>query len=347
MADRPFLFEKRILKRLSNTPAEKLISRRRLQESGVKPAKLKQIIELVQAGEQLDETQTITLYSIISPQLRPAIPIMNNLPEQTDHPLWVDMNEDAAQAVIKAVCEATGRIEYSSGAEFKSYGSGFLVADDLILTNRHVADIFSMSVRGIGHFLKYGYSARINFCREKDRWDTDPSSTRRVTEVVMLHPWFDLALLRIEGGLDGVEPLSLSIADADTVLDSRVVVVGYPSKNPDEDVDIQRQVISEFDSKHMCPGFVDAVEIKTFEGRTGRALGHDSSTLTGNSGSPVVDLQSGSVVGLHFKGNTDGLNWAVPSSEIASDTRMIDSGIAFDGVAVAQAGPWETAWAVA
>ncbi len=272
---------------------------------------------------------------------------MNNLPEQTDHPLRVDMNEDAARAVVEAVCKATGLIEYSSGAEFKSYDSSFIVADDLILTKRNVADMFSMSVRGIGHFLKYGYSARINSCRVKDRWDTDPSSTRHVTEVVMLHSWFDLALLRIEEGLGGVGPLSLSIADADTVFGSRVVVVGYCSKNPDEDVDIQRQVISEFDSKHKSPGFVDAVQIKTFEGRTGRALGHDSSTLTGNSGSPVVDLQSGSVVGLHFKENTDGLNWAVPSSEIAADTRMIDSGIAFDSVAFAQAGPWETARAVA
>ncbi len=346
MPDRPFDFENRIIRRLSNTPTRGLVSRRRLRESNLDVAGLNRIVERFRAGAPLDETERTILFSIISPELRPAIPVLNNLPEHTDHPLWLDLNEIAAHTVLEAVCAATGRIEYSSGAEFKPFGSGFLVSSYLILTNRHVADIFSMSVRGIGHFVKFGYSARINFCREKDRWDTDPTATRGITEVIMLHPWFDLALLRIESGPDGVAPLSLSVADADTVLNMRVGVVGYPSKNPDENVAIQNEVISEFDTKHVSPGFVDAVEVRTFDGKTGRALGHDSSTLTGNSGSPVIDLQSGTVVGLHFKGKTDGLNWAVPSSEIASDARMIDAGITFDGVAVAQAGPWETAWAV-
>lgn len=346
MPDRPLLFEKRILRRLSSTPTSKLISRRQLRESNLDAAKLDTIVKRFRDGKRLDESEQIIMRSIISPALRPAIPVQNNLPELTDHPEWLDLNESATRALLETVCKATGRIEYSSGAEFKSYGTGFLVADDLIMTNRHVADIFSMPVPGFGHFLRFGYTARINFCREKARWDTDPSSTKLVTEIIMLHPWFDLALLRIESAPDGVAPLSLSVAGAETVLNTRIGVVGYPSKNPDEDVDIQQQVISEFDTKHIAPGFVDLVKVKTFDGRAGLALGHDSSTLTGNSGSPLVDLQSGSVVGLHFKGNTDGLNWAVPSCEIASDVRIIDAGVVFDDVAVAHAGPWDTAWAV-
>lgn len=346
MPDRPLFFEKQLLRSLTNTPTSELVSRRLINESTLETAKLDLIVKRFRNGKRLDETETMLLYSIISPNLRPAIPVLNNLPEITEHPLWPELNEIEVRALLETVCKATGRIEYSSGAEFKAYGTGFLVADDLIMTNRHVADIFSMPVQGFGHFLKFGYTARINFCREKSRWDTDPSCTTLVTEVIMLHPWFDLALLRIESAPDGVAPLSLSVADADTVLNTRVGVVGYPSKNPDEDTDIQQNMISEFDTKHISPGFVNAVEVKTFQGKTSRALGHDSSTLTGNSGSPLVDLETGIVVGLHFKGNTDGLNWAVPSSEIASDIRMIDAGVVFDGVAVAQAGPWDTAWAV-
>ena len=345
MSDRRFEFQRRILRRVARTEPSEFIARRQLQN--IDPARFQRVIERFRAGEMLDDTDQTILFSIISPELRPVIPVVDDRPEQTDHPLWTNLNEQAAQATLEAVCRATGRIEYSSGAEFQRYGSGFLVAEDLILTNRHVADVFTMSVPGFGAFVKHGYSARINFCRERDRWDTDPTSTRNVTGVTILHPWFDLALLQIEEGLDGVTPLALSVADADTALDSRVAIVGYPSLNPDENVEIQQNVISAFDSKHVSPGFVDAVEVKTFDGRTGRALGHDSSTLTGNSGSPVVDLQTGSVVGLHFKGNTDGLNWAAPSSDIASDVRMIDAGVSFDGTAVAQSGPWETAWAVA
>ncbi|QYX56320.1 trypsin-like peptidase domain-containing protein [Roseovarius sp. SCSIO 43702] len=345
MADRRFEHQKRILKRVGGTRPRELVARRRLQQIDV--ARLERVVERFRAGETLDEPEQLILFSIISPELRPAIPVVDDRPEQTDHPLWLDLNEDAAQGTLEAACRATGRIEYSSGAEFKSYGSGFLVAEDLILTNRHVADVFSMSVRGIGNFMRFGYSARVNFCRERDRWDSDPSSTRTITEIAMIHPWFDLALLRIEGGLDGVDPLALSVGDAASTLDSRVAIVGYPALNPDEDVAVQQQLISAFDSKHVSPGFIDAVEVKTFQGKTVRALGHDSSTLTGNSGSPVVDLQGGSVVGLHFRGNSDGLNWAVPSADIAADSRMIDAGVKFDGAAVAQAGPWETAWEVA
>lgn len=347
MADRNFTFEERIIRRLPDRETHEFFSPQRLQEMDIDAAQLSRIVERFRAGEQLEATEQITLLSVISPQLRPAIPIHDDLPEHTDHPFWLDLNEQAAQNILKSVCMATGRIEYSSGAEFKPYGSGFLVAEDLIMTNRHVADIFSMSVHGIGNFIRFGYAARINFCREKDRWDTDPSLTRAVTDVVMLHPWFDLALLRIEAGPDGVAPLALSVEDAETALDNRVAIVGYPSLNPDENVEVQQQVISAFDRKHVSPGFIDAVEVKSFDGRTGRALGHDSSTLTGNSGSPVVDLQTGHVIGLHFKGNTDGLNWAVPSSDIAYDERMIEVGLSFSGTALAHSGPWEIAWAVA
>lgn len=345
MCDRRFEFQRRILRRVAATEPSEFIARRQLQN--IDPAQFQRVIERFRAGEVLDDADQTILFSIISPELRPVIPVADDRPEQTDHPLWVDLNEQAAQDILEPVCRATGRIEYSSGAEFQKYGSGFLVADNLILTNRHVADVFTMSVPGFGAFLKHGYSARINFCRERDRWDSNPTSTRNITGVTILHPWFDLALLQIEKRMGGVTPLALSVADADTALDNQVATVGYPSLNPDENIEIQQDLISAFDSKHVSPGFVDAVQVKTFDGRSVRALGHDSSTLTGNSGSPVVDLQTGSVIGLHFKGNTDGLNWAVPSSDIASDVRMIDAGVSFDGTAVAKSGPWEIAWAVA
>ncbi len=347
MTDTPPKIEQRLLRRLRPAALGQVLSQRRLEESALDLEGLDRIAGQLRKGEPVPESEHMTLRSIILPDLRPAIPVRDNLPDQTDHPLWQDLNEAAAHALLGPACAATGRIEYSSGAEFKPYGSGFLVGENLVMTNRHVADIFSMSVRGIGNFLRFGYSARINFCREADRWDTDPSVSRRITEIVMLHPWFDLALLRIEDAPEDIAPLPLSLAQPDTLLNGRIGVIGYPSENPDEDVAIQRNVIRAFDTKHVSPGFIDAVDIRTFDGRTGTVLGHDSSTLTGNSGSPLIDLVTGKVVGLHFRGNSEGLNWAVPSSEIAADQRIIDAGVTFEGVAVAQAGPWDMAWALA
>ena len=346
MPNRIFEFQNRFVRRIPDSFLRDTVSDQQLLVRGINRVELERLVERVNRGEVLNPNESVTLFSIISSEFRPTIAVADDLPEPTDHPLWLELNDAASHAVLGPVCKATGQIEYSSGAEYKPYGTGFMVGEDLVMTNRHVADIFSVTVPGHGNFLRFGYDVRINFCREIDRWDTDPTASRVVTDVVMLHPWFDLALLKIDSGIQGVEPLKLAVADASSFANKKVAVIGYPSRDPDENVDLQRLLLREFDCKHISPGAINAIEEKLFAGRTQRAIGHDSSTLTGNSGSPLVDLESGSVVGLHFHGKDDDLNWAVPSSDIASDQQVIDAGATFDGIALAQSGPWETAWAV-
>ena len=49
------------------------------------------------------------------------------------------------------------------------------------------------------------------------------------------------------------------------------------------------------------------------------AVQHDCSTLGGNSGSPVVDLETNEVIGLHFGGRYGVGNYAVPLWALAED----------------------------
>jgi endonuclease G len=56
-------------------------------------------------------------------------------------------------------------------------------------------------------------------------------------------------------------------------------------------------------------------------------LAHDCSTLGGNSGSAVLDITTGDVVGLHFAGEYLTANYAVPAWELAADPRVIDLGV--------------------
>ena len=63
---------------------------------------------------------------------------------------------------------------------------------------------------------------------------------------------------------------------------------------------------------------------------------HDASTLGGNSGSPVVDLATGDVIGLHCGGVYMLENYAVPTWELARDTRVYKSGIEFTGTPAAE-----------
>ena len=56
---------------------------------------------------------------------------------------------------------------------------------------------------------------------------------------------------------------------------------------------------------------------------------HDCSTLGGNSGSPVLDLDSHRIIGLHFGGSFQKFNNAVALWELQSDPLIQFAGLQF------------------
>ena len=77
-------------------------------------------------------------------------------------------------------------------------------------------------------------------------------------------------------------------------------------------------------------------DVRSF-GNVVNAITHDSSTLGGNSGSAVLDFSDpdpqapARVVGLHFAGVYLDANYAVPSHDLAQDSRVVDAGVSFAG----------------
>ena len=59
------------------------------------------------------------------------------------------------------------------------------------------------------------------------------------------------------------------------------------------------------------------------------ALEHDCSTLGGNSGSPVVDLETHEVIGLHFGGRYGVGNYAVPLWMLTADPLLAKGEVNF------------------
>jgi V8-like Glu-specific endopeptidase len=57
---------------------------------------------------------------------------------------------------------------------------------------------------------------------------------------------------------------------------------------------------------------------------------HDCSTLGDNSGSCVVDLQTGRVIGLHFRGSYRRTRYAVALWQLAGDSLLKSAGVRFD-----------------
>jgi hypothetical protein len=165
-----------------------------------------------------------------------------------------------------------------------------------------------------------------------------------VERVVMIHPYWDMALLKVRGLTGDRPPLALGIGDPAEMAGRDIVVIGYPGYDPWGDAEFQRIQDRVFRStyyvKRMQPGLLRLRQPVESFGRQVHAITHDSSTLGGNSGSVVVMLpRTGEnpgpeglhVVGLHFAGQYLVANYAVPSMDLAQDSRIVDAGLNFVG----------------
>jgi endonuclease G len=94
--------------------------------------------------------------------------------------------------------------------------------------------------------------------------------------------------------------------------------------------------------KRLQPGVVRArAKVQSFENEV-NAMTHDASTLGGNSGSAIIDVDTGEVIALHFAGEYLKANYAVPMYELARDSRVA-SKLNFDGT-VAATSDFDPAW---
>lgn len=298
---------------------------------------------ILQSGLPSPE-QTAALEAIVLPKIRPVLDVID-CDFRTDHPLWLKLNTDnAIRGALRAALPSIGRIELPGNADYPYGGTGFVVGEGLVMTNRHVAAIFAS---GLGTQVRFrpGYRAGIDFLRELDR-PTGPAF--KVVRIVMLHPYWDMALLAVEGLPESAKPLRLASRGVDGAA-VEVAAVGYPAFDTRNDADVQNDLFRrEFGVKRLQPGTLDGVGDTESFGKTVSALRHNCSTLGGNSGSALVDFANGYVVALHFGGRYRQINYAVPISELAKDQRIVDAGVLFEPPSVAVKPPsWAIWWAKA
>ena len=298
----------------------------------------------LERGEPLSPEDSFIAEAIILPNERPVVDVVNGTYD-TPPPPFKHLGKKSARARIQAALPAIGRVELPDHPSLPYGGTGFVVGDGLLMTNRHVAELFATGLgRETLSFIP-GQSAAVDFLRERDRPD---SLLFQIGRVAMVHPYWDMALLVVDG-LTSVTPLSLSTAPPGDLRERDVVVVGYPALDPRNAVDVQNRIFAGvFNVKRLQPGRLRDVEsIRSF-GHPVAAVTHDSSTLGGNSGSAVVDVKSGEVVGLHFAGVYLEANYAVPTHELALDRRVVEAGVNFDGeIAGDAATPWDPFWSEA
>ncbi len=256
--------------------------------------------------------QAIVQESIILRRERPVLAIHDNAAQldfvdPADSAVWRARLQQARPMLEQAI-RAVGRIDLVGG-RLDWVGTGWLVADGIVVTNRHVANEFAEPKRnGQGLSFRVGddgpMHAALDFLQEID------NPARLVFRLVKpLHiepaPGPDLAFFEVEL-VSGESRLATPIALA-THLQStaNAATIGYPaydSRIPDTELmeSIYGRV---YNKKRLAPGGVTRVQEL-------RVL-HDCTTLGGNSGSVVLDLDSGQALGLHFSGSFMATNHAV------------------------------------
>ena len=258
-----------------------------------------------QAAEEM-----LGLESIAMRTQRPVLAIRDNVTrlvfiDEADSKIWGE-RLTKARSLLDVAIPAVGRIDLV-GAQLDWVGTGWLVAENIIVTNRHVAREFAER-KGDGFAFKMGLREQmdgdVDFLQEID------NPNKLVFKLVRpLHieepPGPDVAFFEIEM-VSGDARLAKRIDLATTIeATQEVATIGYPaydSRIPEPDL-MERIYGKVYNKKRLAPGGVTRVE--------DALLWHNCTTLGGNSGSVVFDLNSGQALGLHFSGSFLVTNYAV------------------------------------
>lgn len=296
-----------------------------LREMGIDPALAKQAIET--PPHQLESAGGVppsALEAIVMSTNRPPLLVRNDEVQEKASLIGpFPAGTDARVAAVEHLLPSVGRIEFVNH-DMAWGGTGWVIAEDgpghfLVVTNRHVAKLVARrTVRGDGVFMfspgNVPYGARIDFLEEVGGLQ-DPSRVLAIETFTYLadDAAADVALARVSrpSADTGLKVAPLPLADADGGDQEMVAVVGYPAADPfrNDPGDMQRYFKGLYDVKRFAPGY-----LRVQDGPT--VLTHDCTTLGGNSGSPVISLESGKAVGLHFAGQYGIGNSAVRISTI-------------------------------
>lgn len=252
---------------------------------------------------------------------RPAVPVRENVIHAADGTFdsaataIVDRLKEAAP-IINPVIPLVGRIDVENYPGNLQYvGTGWLIAENLVATNRHVASLIAREQSGKYVFLpgRFGDPLRVSvdYRHELDVKAKAPAKVLSVTWIQPDSKKADFALLEVARRTDGTFPKNIILADSDAPPDHPVAVIGYPARAPKEVIPDQERMDriygGAYDVKRVAPGLMGNTSPEGW-------ATHDCTTLGGNSGSVVVSMESGKAVALHFAGLYLIENYAVPVS---------------------------------
>lgn len=295
-----------------------------LAEMGIDPAQAKAALDVQPSRLESVGMLPSALEAIVRITGRPPLIVQNGRVQGLsalvgDFPPDIDTRIAAVEGMLPSV----GRVEFI-GHDMDWGGTGWVIGEDgpdglLVVTNRHVAQIVAKRTwRGDGVYLfsRFGnnrYGAAIDF-GEETGIAPDPATVIPLERFTYIADDIsaDVALARIARPADAASVVApLPLADSDGQDGETVATVGYPAADPyrNDPGHMETYFRGLYDVKRFAPGF-----LRVLPGPV--VLGHDCTTLGGNSGSPLISLDRQAVVGLHYAGRYGEGNSAVRVSTL-------------------------------
>lgn len=320
-------------------------------DPGDDPELKKQFVIAQDAAAALKKDQRVALtpgqiqalHAFVHLLARPALRVVNGaipaIPQS-----WEKL-KTAHDLVIHRI-RGVGRIDNSAR---QHVGTGWFVAANLLLTNRHVAG--QLCGLDIHHDASWLDKLPAAVVATNAQWDKDPSKRAvwdpaeepgsasttigTITKIRAYHPLLDLALLDVTGIADSEDiVLRIRAVPPAALVRHDVYLAGYPGVNPPYGVSPEVAKLlfpgaTPSGLKRVSPGqLVALVEDLPIAANKPRGS-HDGSTLGGSSGSPVVDFDNHRVVAIHYQGAYGMANYAVPLWLVKDEPFFTDNGITF------------------
>ncbi len=200
--------------------------------------------------------------AVVLLQGRPSLLIRQNRFEIPRSGVWAELLTSHRE-IVEARLPSVGRLEVDDGAGFRHAGTGWVIAEGIIATNRHVAEIFARKEgrggRFLANFMGAGYRARIDF---REEYQEQTAAEVTVEEVVFMEDTPrslpDVALLRLASHGDLPDPIPL--LQAPLRERANIAIIGYPAFDPRYGLDATEAAKTIFgtiyDVKRLSPGCI-------------------------------------------------------------------------------------------
>jgi endonuclease G len=253
--------------------------------------------------------------AIILAKGRPALLVQGGQWEDPSSAV-IKQRVDSASAALLTAIPKVARVELVNHPSMEYVGTGWMIDEDIMITNRHVAGEFAFK-RGDQIVLRttpFGQPLIVRADFNEEYQSPNPPFEVSLEEVVFIEndgsDFPDMALIRLKR-VDNLPP-PIELSELRVERDDNVAVIGYPARDGGRnDPFVMHDIFKGiYDVKRLSPGRITGVREDRF------VLTHDCTTLGGNSGSVVLNMRDGKAAGLHFAGSYRKNNFAVTSETI-------------------------------